>query len=361
VVLAKPTPKKQPHNKGPAPKKGAPKKGQAKKNPKNKKNGKKPQYDVSLAALKKLFALFIKEFKIAFKNKADRQHRFLLFSQNVKHINAENLKDLKHHLKIGPNAHLDYNEFVKTRTGGTTAPGPGPKRSVEARFSALEIAQAPVSMDWRAAGKVGRVRDQKSCGCCWAFASAGVLESHWGIKHGRVPSLSPQHLIDCAKATCHGCGGGDQICSYNFVSKNKGLHTEKAYKYKAKKSKCRRSTRSIGARVTVVAPLNLPYTWVGATEAEVRTFVGTVGPVTAGVCATQAWQHYGGNVITASQCACGLNHFVQIVGYGTFNGEDVWIVKNSWGTGWGVRGYAYVARAGNTCSILSQVVAPNVV
>jgi len=336
-------------------------------------NGKKPQY--KLAEAKKLFAEFVKEYGIKFKNKAEREHRFKIFLSNLNYINSENKKNHKHSLAIGPHAHLTYAEFVKLSTGklpSKKSTSNNKKRSGEEFLASLQGA-VPASMDWRAHGKVGKVRDQKQCGACWAFASAAALESQWAIKHGALPSLSPQNLIDCAgnakhlmyqgtvimSSSCNGCHGGSPDCAYYYVYKHGGLHTQRSYPVKSTKHnparfKCRNFKSSIGAKVQ--ADL---YTKVPANEVAIRTFVGLQGPAIVAVCASKAWMHYGAGVIQPSACDCGTNHFVVLIGYGTYGGQPVWIIKNSWNSKWGKHGgYAYLLRGPDTCRIHSEVLAP---
>ena len=56
-----------------------------------------------------------------------------------------------------------------------------------------------------------------------------------------------------------------------------------------------------------------------------------------------AFQAYKSGIIKRF-CGTSLDHAVLAVGYGTENGSDFWLVKNSWGTSWGEKGYVKIAR-----------------
>jgi C1A family cysteine protease len=63
---------------------------------------------------------------------------------------------------------------------------------------------------------------------------------------------------------------------------------------------------------------------------------------------TRYFQSYSSGVLTSSSCGTTLDHGVLIVGYGTENGIDYWLVKNSWSTTWGDKGYVKIARSDST-------------
>ena len=74
---------------------------------------------------------------------------------------------------------------------------------------------------------------------------------------------------------------------------------------------------------------------------------------------TLLFQHYTSGVITDTKCGTNLDHAVLIVGYGTEDNLDYWLVKNSWGPEWGDHGYVKILRTdscndGGICGIAQQ-------
>ena len=88
-------------------------------------------------------------------------------------------------------------------------------------------------------------------------------------------------------------------------------------------------------------------------DKNIMTAVQQVGPVTVAIDADYM-QSYTSGVYDSTQCTTTINHAVVIVGWGTQNGVDYWIVKNSWGTLWGEQGYVRMKRGktnGGLCGI----------
>jgi len=125
---------------------------------------------------------------------------------------------------------------------------------------------------------------------------------------------------------------------FEFVIKNKGLCTEKAYPYTASDGQCKESTCT--STVTITAYKDVPQN----DETQLQAAVAQQ-PVSVAVDASENfWQFYSGGVIPASQCGTDLDHGVLAAGYGEANGKPYWIVKNSWGTSWGLNGYILLER-----------------
>lgn len=208
----------------------------------------------------------------------------------------------------------------------------------------------PDSVDWRERGAVTPVKAQGECSSCWAFSATGSLEGHHFIKTGKLVSLSESNLVDCS--TKNGCGGGSMSNAFEYIIENQGIDTEESYPYHAREDECRFNSLTVGA--TMKSYVNITI----GDELELAEAVAKYGPVSVGIATSAKFGHYRTGVLNDDTCG-DIDHGVTVVGYGTENGTDFWLVKNSWGKGFGDRGYIKMSRNRNSqCKIADMASYP---
>ncbi|GFU52293.1 cathepsin L [Nephila pilipes] len=214
----------------------------------------------------------------------------------------------------------------------------------------------PKQVDYRDTGLVTPVKDQGSCGSCWAFSATGALEGQHKKKTGQLVSLSEQNLIDCNRDN-HACLGGSMDVAFEFIKSENGIDTENSYPYKGRQNTCAFKSSNVGA--TCTGHVHIP----SGNEEALKQAVATVGPVSVGIDAHHdSFHDYKAGVYDEPKCGnkpSDLVHAVLVVGYGTEEGKDYWLVKNSWGKSFGMNGYIKMSRnKNNQCGIATAAIYP---
>uniref|UniRef100_A0AAY4A0W8 Cathepsin L1-like n=2 Tax=Denticeps clupeoides TaxID=299321 RepID=A0AAY4A0W8_9TELE len=214
----------------------------------------------------------------------------------------------------------------------------------------------PDTVDWRSRGCVTPVKNQGSCGSCWAFSSTGSLECQNFLKTGVLVSLSEQQLVDCSSSNgTRGCYGGWMQAAFQYIKINGGIDTEDSYPYEGVDGMCHYNHGNIGATCSGHIFVN------PGDENDLQQAVALEGTVSVAIDASPiSFQSYHSGVYNDPACSSTeVNHAVLVVGYGQENDQDYWLVKNSWGTEWGDGGYIKIARnQNNMCGISSYAIYP---
>lgn len=308
--------------------------------------------------IKKHWEAFKQRHSKKYASDEEEQSRFMKFSKNFVTIiehNSEQVAGL-HTYTLGLNEYADMDIFeVRMKMNGYKRPSNYSKTGSTYIPPQTEF-DLPKTVDWRTKGYVTPVKNQGQCGSCWAFSTTGSLEGQTFAKTGKLVSLSEQNLVDCSQAYGNdGCDGGLMDDAFKYIRDNKGIDTEVSYPYKAKDERCRFKKANVGAEDTGYVDVRQ------GSEKRLKKAVANVGPISVAIDASHnSFQLYSGGVYDEPDCSSEeLDHGVLVVGYGTENGQDYWLVKNSWGESWGEDGYIKMSRnKDNQCGIATQASYP---
>lgn len=206
--------------------------------------------------------------------------------------------------------------------------------------AALKAAVAlPAQWDWRSQGGVPPIRNQGACGSCWAFGTIGGFEAWLMIKNHVSVDLSEQHLVSC-NGEGWGCNGG--WWAFDMLVQP-GAVLESLFPYAASDLPCPPGL--------VYAHQASGWAYVDgdnqiADTQKIKEAIYQIGPVAAAVYVGTYFQAYTGGIFDKDEAKAGwlscatdksVNHAIILVGWD--DAQGVWILRNSWGSGWGEAGY----------------------
>ena len=239
--------------------------------------------------------------------------------------------------------------------------------------------RVPSAVDWRSTGAVPQaVKDQSTCGSCWAFGTTAAIEGAAFLSSGVSLSASEQQFMDCSWdfGANSACGGGDADAALDWLVKERRgeFEVERNYQYIGAAGFCLRkqpeapedasssldsSPPSSSISSSSPSPPKVKgYAFVPAGDDEALIeAVYSRGPLQVSInAAAKGFRFYSSGVYDEPSCSPreeDLDHSVALVGYGTdgASGKDFWLVRNSWSSHWGDGGYVKIARTNGGCGV----------
>ncbi|XP_072338891.1 procathepsin L-like [Scyliorhinus torazame] len=302
----------------------------------------------------------------------EETYRRKIWEDNVRYIEQHNLENSmgKHTFTVGMNEFGDltdkeFNErmngFLPIEADNSTEEFEGDEFDEDEESDGDDELDEEsdgdvtrVIVDWRKHDIVTPVKNQGSCGSCWAFSATGAIEGQWARKHGKLILLSEQNLVDCTKLYHNnGCGGGWMNRAFLYVIDNKGINTAADYPYTAREGPCRFQRDKFVVTIR-------GFRRIRRSARYLQKAVKKTGPIAVAIDASGPFRWYKRGIYKYSRCKNhGVNHAVLVVGYGRERRGKYWLVKNSWGTRWGNGGYIKMAKGVWTnCGITRHAIVP---
>ena len=283
------------------------------------------------------FVRFKNSFRKTYQSLAELEYRFGVFRKSldfVRSVNSDRTKTFS--AGINKFSDLTFDEF-KAKYLVETQPASGQP------FADEPASPSVPAVDWRKSpGAVQPVKDQRGCASGYAFSATATLEfAVWKLT-GQSARFSNQELVDCSSGdnwlSNKGCDGGSAHFSYSYIHTHQ-LGTEESYPYTADYSKCDQDNVAKPGRQGIQNWTNFRAGVNTLTQA-VQSSVVSVTQVVK-----EDFKHYESGVYSSDDPDCGFepSQIMAIVGYDTTASVPYYIVRNSWGTGWGEQGYARVA------------------
>ncbi|XP_058723499.1 ervatamin-B-like [Vicia villosa] len=293
---------------------------------------------------RKLFQSWMKEHGRVYKNVDEMAKKFNIFKSNLKYITKTNAKRKSPHghvLGLTNFADWSHKEFKKTYLHKNDMSMHNNTMKMKMKNVTTVSCSAPKSLDWRSKGVVGSVKEQRTCGSCWTFSAAGAIESINAIVTGKLVDLSEQEMLDCEPSG--DCKFGYMSKVFDWVLLNKGVALEKDYVYTGTKGVC--NSQISNSESSTFDTYDL------VEQSDNGLLCAVVNqPISVCLYAPPDFYHYSHGIYDGPNCpenSDETNHCLLIVGYDSVDGQDYWILKNSWSTHWGMEGYMYLKRNTN--------------
>jgi len=339
---------------------------------------------VLATALDQQWEQYKQDFQKVYTKDAEEQQRYAIFQASLKRIEAGNALGEK---VFGLTWTSDRMEHEKHAKGHRK---PADVKATAPLYEKKNPLMGVSAINWRTTDAVTPIKNQGQCGSCWAFSATEAIESQLALIGGDEYSieLSPQQINSCTPSTgtygSDGCNGGFTEGAYEYVKSAPGLTNSFNIGYQQSLTAqdatvaCSTFTDKINSMAGADAQLSGGY-------AQVSGYTYATPSCTSGACASQDlqkladaleetpvsicvnaanWNDYTGGVMTSSQCgsmaADEQDHCVMATGFNTTAPTPYWIVRNSWASTWGEKGYIYLEYSLNTCGLADDATIPTV-
>uniref|UniRef100_A0A0N5BQP3 Pept_C1 domain-containing protein n=1 Tax=Strongyloides papillosus TaxID=174720 RepID=A0A0N5BQP3_STREA len=295
------------------------------------------------------FLNFLNDFNKTYETIEEKKSRFENFLKNIEIMNEKDNVDDSVTFKINKYSDWSDEELKKLLMSDEEIQHMDTLPYTEDFYYDTEFLnnENKSNFDWRDRNVITPVKDQGKCGSCAFFANVAVIESVNAIKGRPLTRLSEQELLDCDTKD-NGCDGANRVNIFQYAEAHGVVH-ENYYQYRGVQSECRNMTGR--PRVYIHG-----YKYLGRNEDSWINYLENHGPFSVGVQVPKQMYYYSSGVFNPTEEDCKQksmgSHAMAVIGYGEENGQKYWLLKNSWGQGYGFdNGFIKMKRGVNSCGI----------
>ncbi|KAL4440900.1 hypothetical protein ABPG74_009313 [Tetrahymena malaccensis] len=295
------------------------------------------------------FQKFKKTYSKSYESNEHESYRFNVFIENIKQ--ADRLNKENPSAEYGITQFSDYTkeEFLSIYANAQLPNQADIFDSYVQNTSGTEETQVNLPQKWdiraNGPGKLQQVKNQGSCGSCWAFSITSTVENLYSFKKNQIINLSEQQQVDCTQKNRDGCNGGWFTTGYDYV-KNTGLAISSRYPYIGMYGVCR--DQQVGQLYKINGYKNLPND-----PNSIKQALVTNGAISIPVDASN-WMYYRSGIFS-DRFSNQMNKAATIIGYDS----NYWLIRNTWGADWGEMGHIRVANDGTGGIYLQYAFQPN--
>ena len=212
----------------------------------------------------------------------------------------------------------------------------------------------PNTYDLRTLNRVSEPLNQGSCGNCFAFSAATAIEywyAHLRQFKRQPPQFSTREITDCTsenETPNNGCDGGLMHYVYEY-GKKYALSFRMEYS-DMMNEKCTNNMAPSHIKINSFSVQGLDDNQY--IEEKIPSLLYKYGVITIGIDTKNDYiDNYIDGIFNETLCGTDIDHAVAIIGWT----EDAWIIKNSWGTDWGEKGFFKLRRGVNACGLAEYV------
>ncbi|KAL4440903.1 hypothetical protein ABPG74_009316 [Tetrahymena malaccensis] len=299
--------------------------------------------------LQRDFQQFKKTYGKSYESKEHESYRFNAFLENIKQADILNDENPSAEFGVTQFSDLTKDEFLSLYANAQLPSQADIFDSYVQNNSGTKETQVNLPQKWdirvNGHGYLQKVKDQGACGSCWAFGITSTIENLYSFKKNLNINFSEQQLVDCTHSGINGCHGGWFTDGYEYA-KSTGIAITSRYPYTATFGTCR--DKQVGQLYKISTYKNLPND-----SNSIKQALVTNGAISVAVDAGN-WASYRSGIFSVRTTGQ-INKAATIIGYG----PNYWLIRNTWGTGWGEAGHIRVANDGTGSIYLQYTFQPS--